>query len=71
MLVEQPIVRRTAMHYGPDQLVQSVREHQELIQAFTERDPDWAREVMTAHIRRAFHAFAKTAARVGDESPIG
>ncbi|WP_347718531.1 GntR family transcriptional regulator [Sphingomonas sp.] len=71
MLVEQPIVRRTAMHYGPDQLVQSVREHQELIQAFTERDPDWARAVMTAHIRRAFHAFAKTAARVGDESSIG
>ena len=68
MLVEQPIVRRTAMHYGPDQLIQSVREHQELIQAFAERDPYWARAVMTAHIRRAFHAFAKTSDKVSAEA---
>lgn len=57
-LVEQPVVRRTAMHYGRDQLAQSAREHRELIQAFEARDPEWAHAVMTAHIRRAFHAFS-------------
>jgi DNA-binding GntR family transcriptional regulator len=68
MLVEQPVVRRTALHYGHDQLVQSGREHHELIQAFSERDPDWAKAVMTAHIRRAFHAFTKAAARDDGEA---
>jgi DNA-binding GntR family transcriptional regulator len=58
-LVEQPIVRRTAMHYGREQLAQSAREHRELIQAFQACDADWARAVMTAHIRRAFHAFTQ------------
>jgi DNA-binding GntR family transcriptional regulator len=57
-LVEQPVVRRTAMHYGREQLAQSAREHGELIQAFDARDADWARAVMTSHIRRAFHAFS-------------
>lgn len=56
-LVEQPVVRRTAARYSPAELGRSVHEHGELIQAFTARDPDWARSVMTAHIRRAFHAF--------------
>lgn len=57
-LVEQPVVRRTAMHYGREQLVQSAREHNELILAFEARDPNWAQAVMTSHIRRAFHAFS-------------
>lgn len=58
-LVEQPVVRRTAMRYSREQLMQSAREHRELIQAFEAADADWARSVMTAHIRRAFHAFSK------------
>lgn len=57
-LVEQPIVRRTALHYHRDQLVQSANEHRELLRAFAASDPDWAHAVMTSHIRRAFHAFA-------------
>lgn len=56
-LVEQPIVRRTAMNYGREQLGRSVREHRELLSAFAARDPDWAHAVMIGHIRRAFHAF--------------
>jgi DNA-binding GntR family transcriptional regulator len=60
-LVEQPVVRRTAMQYGQAQLTQSAREHRELIQAFAARDSDWARAVMTGHIRRAFHAFSDAA----------
>jgi DNA-binding GntR family transcriptional regulator len=66
MLVEQPIVRRTAMHYGHEQLAQSAREHRELIQAFEANDADWAQAVMTAHIRRAFHAFSKAEPNRGD-----
>jgi DNA-binding GntR family transcriptional regulator len=65
-LVEQPIVRRTAMHYGREQLAQSAREHRELIQAFEARDAEWAQAVMTAHIRRAFHAFSKAQPYRGD-----
>lgn len=56
-LVEQPVVRRTAMHYGRDQLTRSASEHRELILAFEAGDADWAHAVMTGHIRRAFHAF--------------
>ncbi len=57
-LVEQPVVRRTAMRYGRDQLAQSAREHRELILAFGAKDHNWAQAVMTSHIRRAFHAFS-------------
>ncbi len=57
-LVEQPVVRRTAARYSADELRRSEREHAELILALEARDPDWARAVMTAHIRRAFHAFS-------------
>lgn len=56
-LVEQPVVRRTAMRYGRTQLEQSVSEHRELLNAFAAHDPEWAHAVMTGHIRRAFHAF--------------
>jgi DNA-binding GntR family transcriptional regulator len=60
-LVEQPVVRRTAARYGRDELGRSAHEHGELIQAFAARDADWARAVMTGHIRRAFHAFSAAA----------
>lgn len=57
-LVAQPIVARTARQYDRAQLLRSVAEHDELILAFSHRDADWAEAVMTAHIRRAFHALA-------------
>lgn len=56
-LVEQPIVRRTATRYDRADLARSANEHGQLVQAFSARDEDWARAVMTAHIRRALHAF--------------
>lgn len=56
-LVEQPIVRRTATRYDRADLARSAHEHGQLIQAFVAHDEDWARAVMTAHIRRALHAF--------------
>jgi DNA-binding GntR family transcriptional regulator len=57
-LIEQPVVWRTAHHYGRDALQRSYLEHEELMAAFARRDGDWAASVMTAHIRRALHAYA-------------
>lgn len=62
-LVEQPVVRRTALQYSKTQLSQSAVDHDELIAAFATKDVDWARSVMTSHIRRAFHTFDMTASR--------
>lgn len=58
-LIAAPIVARTARHYDRAQIARSVTEHDELILAFRHRDADWAAAVMTAHIRRAFHAFSE------------
>lgn len=64
-IIEQPIVTRTARQYDRVQILQSHAEHDELIQAFRRRDPDWARAVMTSHIRRAFHAYHDAFRQVG------
>ena len=56
-LVLQPIVHRTAQRYDADQLRRSLAEHVEIVAALEARDPDWARAVMTSHIRRAFHVY--------------
>lgn len=61
-LVEQPVVRRTALQYSKTQLNQSAVDHDELIAAFAAKDANWAKSVMTSHIRRAFHAFSVAAA---------
>lgn len=57
-VVEQPVVLRTALHYDREAIERSHAEHDELIQAFRRRDGEWAKAVMTGHIRRAFHAYA-------------
>lgn len=56
-LVLQPIVHRTALRYDADQLARSLSEHVEIVAALEQRDGDWARAVMTSHIRRAFHVY--------------
>lgn len=58
-VVEQPLVLRTALHYGRDNLLRSHHEHDELLAAFERRDADWAQSIMTAHIRRAYHAYSE------------
>jgi DNA-binding GntR family transcriptional regulator len=68
LVIEQPIVRRTAQHYSAAALGQSLVEHRELIQAFEARDPEWARAVMTGHIRRAYHAFTDAIRRLSPTS---
>lgn len=57
-LIEQPVVWRTAHHYGREALRRSHGEHEELLAAFARRDGAWAEAIMAAHIRRAFHAYA-------------
>ncbi len=57
-LIEQPVVWRTAHHYGADELRRSCGEHEELLSAFARRDGSWAEAIMSGHIRRAFHAYA-------------
>lgn len=57
-LIEQPVVWRTAHHYGKDELRRSHQEHDELLAAFARGDGAWAESIMAGHIRRAFHAYA-------------
>jgi DNA-binding GntR family transcriptional regulator len=57
-VTEQPVVLRTAQQYDLENLRRSHHEHEELVKAFDSRDAEWAAAVMTAHIRRAFHAYA-------------
>lgn len=58
-VTEQPVVLRTARQYDLENLRRSHHEHEELVMAFDNRDGEWAAAVMTAHIRRAFHAYAE------------
>ncbi len=58
-VTEQPVILRTARQYDLENLRRSHHEHDELMIAFDNRDGDWAAAVMTAHIRRAFHAYAE------------
>ncbi len=58
LLIEQPVVWRTAQNYGRDNLQRSHHEHEDLLAAFARSDGAWATAIMTAHIRRAFHAYA-------------
>lgn len=57
-LIEQPVIWRTAHHYGREALLRSHGEHEELLAAFARRDGAWAEAVMSAHIHRAFHAYS-------------
>lgn len=58
LLIEQPVIWRTAQNYGHESLLRSYREHAELLLALDRGDGSWAVAVMTGHIRRAFHAYA-------------
>ena len=57
-LIEQPVVWRTAQHYGPEAFSRSHSEHEDLLAAFARGDGAWAEAVMAGHIRRAYHAYA-------------
>lgn len=57
-LIEQPVVWRTAQHYGREAFNRSHSEHDDLLAAFSRKDGAWAEAIMAGHIRRAFHAYA-------------
>ncbi len=57
-LIEQPVIWRTAHHYGADELLRSCTEHDALLSAFARGDAAWAQSIMSGHIRRAYHAYA-------------
>jgi DNA-binding GntR family transcriptional regulator len=63
-LVLQPVVHRTALRYSADQLSRSVAEHGQIVLALAQHDADWAKSVMIAHIRRAFHVYRDDLGRV-------
>lgn len=54
-LMLAPLMHRTAAQYSLDGLQRSAAEHTEIIEAFENRDPDWAKSIMGAHVRRAYH----------------
>ena len=54
--ISMPIVQQTFRRYTPRQAQRSLAHHHELLDAFRARDPQWARAVMTAHIRAALGA---------------
>lgn len=57
-LIEQPVLWRTAQHYGREAFNRSHSEHEDLLAAFARGDSAWAETVMVGHIRRAFHAYS-------------
>jgi DNA-binding GntR family transcriptional regulator len=56
-LILQPVVHRTAVIYDLEQWKRSLTEHSEIVAAIVAHDAEWARAVMTAHIKRAFHIY--------------
>jgi DNA-binding GntR family transcriptional regulator len=69
-LIEQPVVWRTAQNYDRENLLRSLREHDELLAAFARSDGSWAEAVMRAHIRRALHTYADAHHRQRNEIAI-
>jgi len=51
--VRMPIVRRNFQAYDDQSLRRSLAHHLEIVAAAQAGDPDWARAVMTAHLRNA------------------
>jgi DNA-binding GntR family transcriptional regulator len=62
-LTEVPSALKTFTGYAPAQLARSMHHHQDLISAFSERDPAWARAVMEAHILAARASYMTTSQR--------
>ena len=54
-ITEVPLQLSTFRRYSLEELRRSAAQHNELVSALEVGDPDWARSVMTAHIRSARH----------------
>jgi DNA-binding GntR family transcriptional regulator len=58
-IVEAPLVFNTFRRYKQHELQRSATQHLELVRSFEAHDPEWARSVMTSHIRSARHTLAR------------
>lgn len=52
-LLEAPLIMKTFIKYGPQDLERSAVHHLELVRALEAGDPDWAASVMRSHILAA------------------
>ncbi|MEO0425152.1 MAG: GntR family transcriptional regulator [Pseudomonadota bacterium] len=52
-LLETPMILRTMKRYSHADIMRSNQHHTEMVQACAAGDADWARSVMTAHLRAA------------------
>ncbi|MBY0512199.1 MAG: GntR family transcriptional regulator [Rhodospirillaceae bacterium] len=68
-LLQQPIIVRTALSYDVADLLQSNAEHKMLVAAITAKDPEWARAILSGHIRRAFHVYEAAHTRLNARRP--
>jgi DNA-binding GntR family transcriptional regulator len=60
-ITEVPLQLSTFRRYSIDELRRSAAQHAELVSALAVGDADWARSVMTAHIRSARHTLLHSA----------
>ena len=58
-ITKVPLQLSTFRRYSIDELRRSAAQHSELVSALAVGDSDWARSVMTAHIRSARHTLLK------------
>jgi len=59
-IIEIPLVVRTFARFDEQAMARSVRQHFELAQAISQRNPDWAIAVMRAHIHAGRQAMLAT-----------
>jgi DNA-binding GntR family transcriptional regulator len=60
-LLHVPVISRTYRRYSPARMLQSMRQHRELVDALRAGDPAWAEAVMRVHILSARPAMFDTA----------
>lgn len=58
-MIDMPIIKRSFYIYTPDELVQSLHHHRDLVIAVRARDGELARHVMQLHLRMSYHRFMK------------
>jgi DNA-binding GntR family transcriptional regulator len=63
--VRAPLTQRNFRAYDEDSMRRSLAHHREIVAAIRARDPEWARAVMTAHLRNARAVMVRTATITG------
>ncbi|WP_373806862.1 FCD domain-containing protein, partial [Delftia acidovorans] len=58
-MIDMPIIKRSFYIYTPEELVQSLHHHCDLVIAIRARDGELARQVMQLHLRMSYHRFMK------------